>query len=468
MATVNVVEVRSTLNPYECAVTHLNNVAELLELSPEMRRYLTKFHCIREGEIQVGTRTFKGYRAQHNVTRGPAKGGLRFSPEVTLDEVKALAMWMTWKCAVVGIPFGGAKGGVICDPGSLTPTELEQVSKGYIGEIAADIVGLTLDSVAPDVNTNPQVMDWIVEAFSACSDSFIPGAVATGKGTGGIPTREEATARGVQIVVREALQSLGMKSGDKIDVVIQGFGKVGSHTARLLHQLGLELDISIKIIAISDISGAWYNSEGFDPDAVIEDLKPHETLADLDLPGATSMSNAELLELPCDILIPAALENQITIENASRIKARLIVEAANGPTTPEAEQILHKRGATIIPDILANAGGVTVSYFEWINEIHKFWQTTEPYSELAAQDLVEILGLEEVMPEESLAMVIADLTLDFANEQVANDRLKEIMNCAFHEVWHMAQERPCDLRTAAYLIAVERVVEAAQLREICQ
>src|SRR5215467_6313522 len=324
------------LNPYEVAVAQFDEAAERLGLSQPLRAILRKpkrelivnFPVrMDNGDVEM----FTGYRVQHNINRGPAKGGIRFSPEVSLDEVRALAMWMTWKCAVVNIPFGGAKGGVLCDPHKLSNSELERLSRRYATEISI-LIGPNSDIPAPDMNTNPQIMAWIMDTFSMHSGYSVP-AVITGKplAIGGSEGRLEATARGVQVVTREAMLKLGMRP-DETSVVIQGFGNVGSISARLLHELGC------KVVGVSDISGGVYNADGINIPRALRYSREHGALKGL--PDVEAVTNAELLELPCDVLVPAALENQLTARNASRVKARLIIEAANGPTTPEADRIL--------------------------------------------------------------------------------------------------------------------------------
>jgi glutamate dehydrogenase (NAD(P)+) len=414
--------VTSAVNLYDVAVAQFNDAAERLGLSQPMRAILSKPK--RELVVNFPVRMdngnvemFTGYRVQHNINRGPAKGGIRFSPLVSLDEVRALAMWMTWKCAVVGIPFGGAKGGVICDPRKMSRVELERMTRRYTTEISI-LIGPNSDIPAPDMNTNPQVMAWVMDTYSMHEGYSVP-AVITGKplSIGGSEGRLEATARGVQVITREAMRDYGMVPGD-CSVVVQGFGNVGSITARLLHEMGC------KIVGLSDINGGVYNAKGINIPRALRYSKEHGTL--LDLPDTEPVSNEELLELPCDILIPAALENQLTIENATRIKTRMIVEAANGPTTPEAERILNDRGITIVPDVLANAGGVTVSYFEWVQDLqHFFWA-----------------------------------------EQEINQRLEAIMVKAYQAVQRKSQEQETNLRLGAYLLAVARVAEATELRGV--
>jgi len=408
------------INPYDTAMEQFDEAAERLGLSQATRellrtpkRELTVNFPVRmdNGDLKM----FKGYRVQHNVTRGPAKGGIRFSPNISLDEVRALAMWMTWKCAVVDIPFGGAKGGIICDPCTMSTTELERMTRRYTNEISM-LLGPQSDIPAPDMNTNPQVMAWMMDAYSTLQGHSVP-AVVTGKplSIGGSQGRLEATARGVQVVTRETLLDLGMQP-EHCSVVIQGFGNVGSITAKLLSEIGCT------IVGLSDIEGGIYNPNGIDVQMAQIYYRAHGSLAGIH--GTEKVTNEELLELPCDVLVPAALENQLTVRNAGRIKARLIVEAANGPTTPEAEQILNERGILVVPDILANAGGVTVSYFEWVQDLqHFFW-----------------------------------------SEEEINTRLESVMQKAYRAVCEKAQQQETNLRMGAYLLALARVSEATEIR----
>jgi glutamate dehydrogenase (NAD(P)+) len=410
------------INPYEMAVAQFEDAARRLGLSQAMRailskpkRELTVNFPVRmdNGDVQM----FTGYRVQHNINRGPAKGGIRYSPHVSLDEVRALAMWMTWKCAVVGIPFGGAKGGVICDPHQMSHAELERLTRRYATEISI-LIGPDSDIPAPDMNTNPQIMAWMMDTYSMHKGYSVP-AVITGKplAIGGSEGRLEATARGVQFVTREAMRDRGMKP-EETTVVVQGFGNVGSITARLLSDMGC------KVVAVSDISGGVYNPAGLDVYKTLRYSREHGGLKGL--PGAEAVTNQELLELPCTVLIPAALENQLTRNNASRIQARMIIEAANGPTTPEADQILNERGIPVIPDILANAGGVTVSYFEWVQDLQRF----------------------------------------FWEENEINNRLESIMIRAYRAMCAKAEEQQVNLRLGAYLLAVARVAEATEIRGV--
>jgi glutamate dehydrogenase (NAD(P)+) len=408
------------INPYDIAVAQFDEAADRLNLSEGMRALLRKpkreliinFPVYMDnGDMKM----FTGYRVQHNLARGPAKGGIRFSPDVSLDEMRALAMWMTWKCAVVGIPFGGAKGGVICDPQTMSCSELERMTRRYTTEIA-HLIGPNSDIPAPDMNTNPQVMGWMMDTYAARQGYTVP-AVVTGKplAVGGSEGRLEATARGIQVVTREALLDLGMQL-DRCSVVVQGFGNVGSITARLLSNLGCT------IVGVSDVQGGLYHPNGINMHMALHYFSEHGCLTGM--PGTETVTNSELLELPCDVLVPAALENQITNRNAARIKARLIIEAANGPTTPEADCILNDRGVTIMPDILANAGGVTVSYFEWVQGLQHFFWT----------------------------------------EQEITSRLEDIMRRAYQAVREKSRAQQTNLRMGAYLLAVARVAEAMEMR----
>jgi glutamate dehydrogenase (NAD(P)+) len=413
--------VAAPINAWEVAQRQFDLAAERLNLDPglrlvlrEPRREFTVHFPVHmdDGSVQV----FTGYRVQHNLGRGPAKGGIRYHQDVTLDEVKALAMWMTWKCAVVGIPYGGGKGGVIVDPKRLSQKELEALTRRYFTEIEI-LVGPEKDIPAPDVNTNAQIMAWMMDTYSMHAGYTVPGVV-TGKpvSLGGSEGRTEATARGTVYCIVEAARHLGIEL-DKATVAVQGFGNAGSIAARLISEEGSS------VVAVSDSTGGIHDPTGLDIPKVIAWKQEHGTVQGF--PGATDSSNAEVLEVECDILIPAALENQITAANAGRIKARLVAEAANGPTTPEADEILFKSGKTfMIPDILCNAGGVTVSYFEWVQ----------------------------------------DLNRDHWSEQVVNEKLKEIMVKAFREVLAVARREQIDMRSAAYLLAVKRVADAMEMR----
>ncbi len=364
-----------------------------------------------DGRMEV----FTGYRVQHNFARGPSKGGLRYHPLVTLDEVTALSMWMTWKCAVVDIPFGGAKGGVVCNPKELSVGELERLTRRFTSEIGI-IIGPEKDIPAPDVYTNPQVMAWIMDTFSMNKGYSIP-AVVTGKPIemGGSHGRLEATGRGCVYTIQDAAARLGMElKGAR--AVVQGFGNVGQAAAKALAELG------VKIIALADSNGGIFAIDGLDLAAVL--AHKDQTGSVTGMPGTESMSSSEILELECEILVPSALENQIRGDNAGRIRAKLIAEGANGPTTPEADEILLKKGVTVIPDILANAGGVIVSYFEWVQGIQHFFWT----------------------------------------EEEVNAQLRRRMTASFDVVYSTKEREGCDMRTAAYLVALKRVSEAMQLR----
>ena len=413
-------QVTARINPWEVAQRQFDLAADRLNLDPglrrvlrEPRRELTVHFPVKmdDGDVEV----FTGYRVQHNLGRGPAKGGIRYHQDVTLDEVKALAMWMTWKCAVVGIPYGGGKGGVIVDPKKLSMKEVEALTRRFTTEIEV-LIGPERDIPAPDVNTNAQVMAWMMDTYSMHQGYTVPGVV-TGKpiSLGGSEGRNEATARGTVFCIIEATRHLKLNL-KRARVSIQGFGNAGSIAARLIAEEGAT------VVAVSDSTGGIHKPEGLDVGRVVQWKKEHGTVQGF--PGAQDVSNADVLEVDCDILIPAALENQITSRNAGRIKARLIAEAANGPTTPDADIELFRRGVFMIPDILCNAGGVTVSYFEWVQ----------------------------------------DLNRDHWSEKVVNEKLREIMVKAFSETLVLAERDQCDMRTAAYLLAVQRVADATALR----
>jgi len=412
--------VTAPINAWAVAQQQFDLAAERLGLDigirnvlREPRREFTVHFPVHMDDGSV--RVFTGYRVQHNLGRGPAKGGIRYHQDVSIDEVKALAMWMTWKCAVVGIPYGGGKGGVIVDPKQLSMRELEALSRRFFTEIEV-LVGPERDIPAPDVNTTPQIMAWFMDTYSMHAGYTVPGVV-TGKpiSLGGSEGRNEATARGTVYCIVEAARHLGIEL-KKAKVSVQGFGNAGSIAAQLIVAEGST------VVAVSDSTGGIHNPNGLDIAKVINWKKEHGTVQGF--PGAKDISNAEVLEVDCDILIPAALENQITERNAGNIKARLIAEAANGPTTPEADQILWKNSKFMIPDILCNAGGVTVSYFEWVQ----------------------------------------DLNRDHWSEDVVNAKLKEIMVKAFISVLAIARRDQIDMRTAAYLLAVQRVADAMTLR----
>jgi glutamate dehydrogenase (NAD(P)+) len=398
---------------FDLAAEKLGLDAGMRGVLREPRREFTVHFPVHMDDGSV--RVFTGYRVQHNLGRGPAKGGIRYHQNVSIDEVKALAMWMTWKCAVVGIPYGGGKGGVIVDPKQLSMRELEALTRRFFTEIEV-LVGPEKDIPAPDVNTNAQVMAWMMDTYSMHAGYTVPGVV-TGKpiSLGGSEGRNEATARGTVYCIVEAARHLGIEL-KKAKVAVQGFGNAGSIAAQLIVAEGST------VVAVSDSTGGIHNPNGLDVEKVISWKKEHGTVQGF--PGSTDITNEEVLEVECEILIPAALENQITERNADNIKARLIAEAANGPTTPEADRILWKKSKFMIPDILCNAGGVTVSYFEWVQ----------------------------------------DLNRDHWSEEVVNSKLKEIMVKAFTSVLAIARREQCDMRTAAYLLAVERVADAMAMR----
>jgi glutamate dehydrogenase len=410
---------KENLNPYEIVKKQIENAAVKLGLEPHIVEILKRPKRVLSVSFPVkmddgSIRVFEGYRSQHTDVLGPTKGGIRFHPDVTLDEVKALSMWMSFKCAVVGLPYGGGKGGVVCDPQTLSRGELERVSRGFI-EAISQIIGPDKDIPAPDVYTNAQIMGWMMDAYSRINQAFSPGVI-TGKPLilGGSKGRNEATARGCVITIVEAMKELG-RPLEGATVAIQGFGNAGRIAAKLLAELGC------KIVAVSDSKGAIYNESGLDL-AKVEYLKDHQSL--LDYGESYHLPPAKLLELDVDILIPAALENAITSENAGRIQAKIIAEAANGPVSPEADRILAEKGVIVIPDILANAGGVTVSYFEWVqNLMNYYW-----------------------------------------SEEEVNKKLADVMVQSFHAVNETAKEFHTDLRNAAYIISLKRITEAMKAR----
>ncbi len=412
--------VQAQRNVWDMAQEQLDGAARLIGLGDSIAGFLREPKRILEVSVPVrmddGTfRMFKGYRVQHNLSRGPSKGGIRFHPDVTLDEVKALAMWMTWKCALVNIPFGGAKGGVICDPKSLSMQELENLTRRFTSEISI-IIGPEKDIPAPDVYTTPQIMAWIMDTYSMQRGYSVPGVV-TGKpvSIGGSLGRDKATARGCLYVVEEAMQVLDMPV-EGARVAIQGFGNAGMYAAELMAERGF------RIVAVSDSRGGIANSGGLDVAGVV--AHKNETGSVVGFSGGDAISNADLLEVDCEVLVPAALEKVITADNAPRIRAKIVAEAANGPTIPQADRILEDRGVMVLPDILANAGGVTVSYFEWVQDLQEnFWE-----------------------------------------EHEINDRLKRKMTRAFRETHEIAQRMNIDMRRAAYVVAVGRVADATKLR----
>lgn len=407
-------------NPFEIAMQNFDTAADKLGLEENMRNRIK--HPARAMIVSVpvrmddgNIRRFEGYRVQHSTMRGPAKGGVRYHPQVNLDEVKALATWMTWKCAIVGIPFGGGKGGISCNPKEMSPAELERMTRRYIIEIMP-IIGPEKDIPAPDVYTNSQTMAWMMDTFSMNIGYAVPGIV-TGKPLeiGGSLGRESATARGTVYTAESAAKYIGLDLS-KATCAVQGFGNAGSIAAKLISELGT------KVIAVSDSQGGIFSSNGLDPDAVIKHKK--ETGSVLGFAGSEDITNEELLIIDCDVLIPAALENSITEKNAADVKAKIIAEAANGPTTPEADRILEEKNVFIIPDILANAGGVTVSYFEWVQNVqHLFWK-----------------------------------------EEEINERLKTIMDKAFASVMEYKEKYKVYMRIAANMLGINRVAAAAKVR----
>lgn len=413
-------------NPYDNVQSVVKNAASILGYSHS--DYEAVLYPERELKVSVpvrmddgSVRVFEGYRVQHSTSRGPAKGGIRYHQNVNIDEVKALAAWMTFKCAVVNIPYGGGKGGIICKPSELSDAELRRLTRRYTAMIAP-IIGPDQDIPAPDVGTNANVMGWIMDTYSMLKGHCVPGVV-TGKPLeiGGALGRHEATGRGVMFTVLNILKALNIPV-EGSTAVVQGMGNVGSISAKLIHAAGL------KVIGVSDVSGGIHNPDGLNIPEIIEYLssKKGNLLKDYNADGVTHISNEALLELKTTVLVPAALENQINADNADKIQATVIVEGANGPTTVEADEILQKKGIILVPDILSNAGGVVVSYFEWVQNIQSVsW-----------------------------------------SEDYVNERLKTIMDQAFQAVWDIAHEKNTSLRTGAYLIAVKRVVDAKNLRGI--
>ncbi len=413
-------QVKEDLNPFHIASQQFDCAADILNLNPGMREVLrspkrqlivsipTKMD---NGQVKV----FEGYRVQHNVARGPAKGGIRYHPDVTLDEVKALAAWMTWKTATVNVPYGGGKGGVICDPKNMSQQELENMTRRFAAELSI-IIGPDRDIPAPDVYTNAQTMAWIMDTYSMIQGHSTL-AVVTGKPIelGGSRGRHEATARGCLFAIREACREKGINLSGAT-AAVQGYGNAGYISANLLAEDGA------KIIAVSDSRAGILNTNGLDPKKVL--AHKQETGSVAGFPGADAITNQEILQLECDVLVPAALENQITLENAASVNAKIVAEAANGPTTPGADDILHDKGVFVIPDILANAGGVTVSYFEWVQDLQGF----------------------------------------FWDEDEVNRRLEKIMIRAFHEVGQSAEKHKVNNRIGAYVLAVGRVAEATKVR----
>ncbi len=409
-------------NPFEAMSERFDRAAQLLGLDSDLyavmrvpSREIKVYIPVRmdTGHIQV----FEGFRVQHNFARGPAKGGIRYAPDVNLDEVKALSAWMTWKCAVVNVPFGGGKGGIICDPLQMSLGELERLTRRYTAELI-DFIGPDKDVPAPDMNTNEQTMAWIMDTYSMHARHTV-NAVVTGKpvALGGSLGRREATGRGVMFCVNEAIKRFDL-TPENTRVVVQGSGNVGGIGAELMHAAGY------KVIAISDVHGGIHNSNGLNIPDALEYLRNNRSFEGYK--GVDQVGNKELLEIECDVLAPCATENQITSENADRLKCKILAEGANGPTTPRADKILHDKGIFVIPDILANAGGVTVSYFEWVQDrVGYFWQESE-----------------------------------------VNARLEEKMVASFNELCHYATKHDVDTRTAAYMVAIDRVAYDTRMRGI--
>lgn len=403
------------LAQYDEAVSHMNLAPDTVEFMRMPKRELTVNFPVQmdDGRIHMYT----GYRVHHSTVRGPTKGGIRYHPDVTLDETRALAMWMTWKCSLMNLPYGGAKGGVVVDPYKLSQAELRRLTRRYATEISI-LMSPEGDIPAPDVGTNPQVMAWIMDTYSMHRGYSVP-AVVTGKPVtiGGSEGRYDATGMGVMFMAREAMRHLGL-SMEGAGVVVQGFGNVGSIAARYLHAQGA------RVVAVSDVRGGIYNERGLDVPALQKFVR--ETGSVVGFPGTDSVTNEELLELPCTILVPAALEGQITRHNAARIKARIVAEGANGPTTPTADKILEENNVLVIPDILCNAGGVTVSYFEWVQSLQAF----------------------------------------FWSEDDVKRQLERLMTNGFNAVLHQAERRHLPMRMAAYTLAIGRVAEALELRGV--
>lgn len=409
------------LNPFAIAQAQLDEAAAVLQLDPDMHAFLREpmreFHFTIPVRMDDGrVKTFKGFRVQYNDARGPSKGGIRFHPDETVDTVRALAAWMTWKTAVADVPLGGGKGGVICNPREMSQGELERLSRGYMRAIAR-YIGLTKDVPAPDVHTNPQIMAWMLDEYEVLTGKHEPGAI-TGKPLelGGSAGRSPATALGGLFTIREAARLLG-KDLNGATAAIQGYGNVGSFA----HSLGHDR-FGLKVVAVSDEFGGIYSADGLDPIVISKHLRRTGKVAAC--PGTEEISNAALLEMDVDVLIPAAIENQLTAQNAANVKAPIVAELANGPTTPEADDILVDKGTYIIPDFLCNAGGVSVSYFEMVQNAYQFYW----------------------------------------DEATVEHRLDQKMTIAFHAVDKMAKAQGVDNRVAAYLVAVNRVAEAVRLR----
>jgi len=411
------------INPYQTAVQQLDEASKLIKLGDGMRqvlanpkRVLTVSLPIKmdNNEIEV----FTGFRSQHNDARGPYKGGIRYHPQVSIDEVKALSMWMTWKCAVADIPYGGGKGGIICNPKEMSEDELERLTRRYAYAIS-DIIGPRTDIPAPDVYTGGKEMAWIMDTYSALKGNFMQPEIITGKplAIGGSLGRTEATGRGLSFTVREASKRLKINM-NTATVVVQGFGNAGQYSAQFLEEQGA------KVIAVSDSNGGVSNKDGIQVGALRKHKEKKGSV--LGFPGTRPISNEDLIEMECTILVPAALENQIISKNAGKIKAKIVAEAANGPTTPDADDILYKNGIMVIPDILANGGGVTVSYFEWLQNLRReYWKEDE-----------------------------------------VNERLDRNISKAFSDVYETHDQYTVNMRKASTLLAIKRVVEATKIRGI--
>ena len=416
------ISLEQEINPWESQAARFDLAAQKLNLDEglwKILRYPTREIIVHipvqmdDGRIEV----FTGFRVQHSIARGPAKGGIRYAPDVTLDEVRALASWMTWKCAVVNIPFGGAKGGVICDPKKLSMGELEKITRRYTAELI-EFIGPEKDVPAPDMNTNEQIMAWMMDTYSMHMRQTVT-AVVTGKpiNMGGSRGRREATGRGVMIVCNEALKKLGMNISDT-RVIVQGFGNVGSNAAKLLFEAGY------KVIGVGEWDGGLYNPKGIDIHKLLEWRERNRSI--VGFPGAEARATSELLVTDCDVLIPAAMENQITSQNAEQVRARILCEGANGPTTAAADDILSEKHVFVIPDILANAGGVTASYFEWVQDRQGY----------------------------------------FWKESVVNEQLEHIMVSSFEDVVRYAETHNVNNRIAAYMLAIDRVQYTIRQRGI--
>lgn len=408
------------MNLFEMAQIPLNKAIEVMKLDPNAAAIIACPERTLEVSIPVKmddgtTKVFTGYRSQHSTIMGPAKGGIRYHQSVNMDEVKTLAFWMTCKCAVANLPYGGGKGGIIVDPSKLSQAELERLTRGYIDRIAP-IIGEKMDIPAPDMNTNAQIMGWMMDEYSKLKGQYEPGFI-TGKPIciGGSLGRTAATGRGVMVAAGEAIKAMGIKP-EEATCAVQGFGNVGSWTAKLIHDLG------VKIVALSDVYGAIMNEDGLDPYEVEKHVQATGSV--VNFPGSKAISNADLLAMEVTVLAPCAMELQITKDNAADVKAKIIVEGANGPTTPEADEILDKKGILIVPDILANGGGVTVSYFEWVQCLYRYFWTEE-----------------EVI-----------------------DKQTQLMISAFKQVYDTAKKYEVNMRTAAYIVALNRLDEAMKFR----